>query len=94
LGRYVKVPVKSMKGAFKTPTLRDVALTSPYMHNGAYNTLEEVVDEYDRGGDDRRNIDPQIQPLHLSVREKKDLVQFLNTLSSKPANINIPRLPQ
>jgi len=93
-GRFAKLPIKISKGAFKTPTLRDVALTAPYMHNGAYRTLEEVIDHYDRGGDDRSNLDPSIHPLGLSVLEKKDLLQFLTTLSGKQVAISLPRLPQ
>jgi cytochrome c peroxidase len=93
-GRFAKLPIKISKGAFKTPTLRDIALTAPYMHNGAYRTLEEVIDHYDRGGDDRSNLDPSIHPLGLSVLEKKDLLQFLSTLSGKQVAISLPRLPQ
>jgi cytochrome c peroxidase len=93
-GRYAKVPIKVLKGAFKTPTLRDIALTAPYMHNGAYRTLEEVVDHYDRGGDDKENLDPNIRPLGLTDQEKKDLVQFMKTLSGKQMAITLPRLPQ
>jgi cytochrome c peroxidase len=93
-GRYAKVPVKALKGAFKTPTLRDIALTAPYMHNGAYSTLEEVVDHYDRGGDDKGNLDPNMKPLALTDLEKNDLVQFMKTLSGEQVPIKLPRLPQ
>ncbi len=93
-GRYAKVPIKVMKGAFKTPTLRDIALHPPYMHNGEYRTLEAVVDHYDRGGDDKANLDPNIKPLDLTDQEKKDLVQFLRTLSGTQIAITLPRLPQ
>ena len=60
-GRYAKVPIKAMQGAFKTPTLRDIALTGPYMHDGRYDTLEDVIKHYDRGGDKGENVDEQIQ---------------------------------
>jgi cytochrome c peroxidase len=93
-GRYAKTPVRVSKGAFKTPTLRDIALTAPYMHNGAYRSLEEVVDHYNRGGDDRQNLDPNIKPLGLTDQEKKDLVQFMKTLSGKQVAVILPRLPQ
>lgn len=93
LGRGAKVPVKVLKGAFKTPTLRDVALTRPYMHNGAYNTLEEVVEHYNRGGDTKESLDPNMQPLELSAQEKTDLVEFLNSLTGTQAAISIPQLP-
>jgi cytochrome c peroxidase len=94
VGRFAKVPIKAFKGAFKTPTLRDIALTAPYMHNGAYRTLEEVVDHYDRGGDDKENLDPNMKPLALTDHEKKDLVQFLKTLSGQQVAVTLPRLPQ
>jgi len=74
------------RGAFKTPTLRDVGKTSPYMHDGSMATLEEVVDFYDRGG--RRNpaLDPDMEQLDLSVEDKRALVAFLKTalLSAPP----------
>ncbi|MBM9500295.1 c-type cytochrome [Leptospira sp. 201903071] len=93
-GRFKLVPVKSMKGAFKTPTLRDAALTGPYMHDGSYTTLEEVIDHYDRGGDDRSNLDPNMKPLHLTKREKEDLAAFLRSLTGKKEPILIPDLPR
>jgi cytochrome c peroxidase len=94
LGRFAKQPIKISKGAFKTPTLRDIALTAPYMHNGEYSTLGEVIDHYDRGGDNKDNLDPSINPLGLSKQEKSDLVEFLKTLSGKQVAIQVPRLPQ
>jgi len=94
LGRFAKQPIKISKGAFKTPTLRDIALTAPYMHNGEYSTLGEVIDHYDRGGDNKDNLDPSIKPLGLSKQEKSDLEEFLKTLSGKQVAIQVPRLPQ
>lgn len=93
-GRFARVPIKISKGAFKTPTLRDVARTAPYMHNGAYRTLDEVVEHYDRGGVDKQNLDPNIKPLGLCDQDKKDLVAFMKTLSGKPMTIVVPTLPQ
>jgi cytochrome c peroxidase len=93
-GRFAIVPIRIVRGAFKTPTLRDVALTAPYMHNGSYRTLEEVIDLYDRGGDDHQNLDPNIKPLGLTDQEKKDLLEFLKSLTGKPLPIVAPRLPQ
>jgi cytochrome c peroxidase len=92
-GRYEQRKVAVLKGAFKTPTLRDVALTAPYMHNGCYDTLEQVVDHYDRGGDDKSNLSENIRPLHLSAQEKQDLVAFLDSLTGAPAPVVVPRLP-
>lgn len=68
-------------GAFKTPTLRDVARTAPYMHDGTLATLDEVVDYYDRGGNPNPFLDTELRPLRLSVTEKKALAAFLGSLS-------------
>jgi len=70
-------------GDFKTPTLREVARTGPYMHDGSLTGLDEVVDYYNRGGNANPQLDPELHPLHLSVDEKRRLVQFLRSLSSR-----------
>ena len=82
LGRFNVTLVIADMGKFKTPTLRNIALTAPYMHNGSLQTLEEVVEYYDKGGDDNRFSDPAIFPLHLSHQEKADLVNFMKSLTS------------
>lgn len=95
LGRYNIRRVSILRGAFKTPTLRDVTLTAPYMHNGMYATLEEVIDHYDRGGDVKESLSPNMQPLNLTKQEKIDLVVFLESLTSiKPLEFTFPNLPQ
>jgi cytochrome c peroxidase len=94
VGRYAQKPLKAMRGAFKTPTLRDIALTAPYMRNGAYATLMEVVEHYDRGGDDKENLSLNIAPLHLSGDEKADLVAFMESLTGAPRLVNVPLLPR
>ena len=94
VGRFAKKPIKVLKGAFKTPTLRDIALTAPYMHNGVYGTLTEVIDHYNVGGINRDNIDPNIKPLNLSHQEKADLLAFLKSLTGEAMVVTIPRLPQ
>jgi len=68
-------------GKFKTPGLRNVALTPPYMHDGSLKTLNDVVDWYNKGGGPSANKSPWIKPLGLTVGEKKALVRFLNTLT-------------
>jgi cytochrome c peroxidase len=80
-------------GAFKSPTLRNVALTAPYMHNGAFATLEEVVDFYSKGGgrDAGFGVDRQIVPFELSAQEKDDIVAFLYALTDESA---LPEVPQ
>jgi cytochrome c peroxidase len=81
--------------AFKTPTLRNVALRAPYLHDGSVATLEDVIDLYDVGGvAKRRSLSPEIKPLGLTTGEKKDLVAFLRTLTSDAANAHVPTLPR
>ena len=69
------------RGAFKTPTLREVARTAPYMHDGSLATLTEVVDFYDRGGAPNPGLANQLRPLELTASEKLDVVAFLRSLS-------------
>jgi cytochrome c peroxidase len=94
LGRYNEKKLPSMKGAFKTPTLRDIALTAPYMRNGIYRTLEEVVEHYDRGGDVKENLSGNMKPLNLTAQEKADLIAFMNSLTGRHMAVAVPRLPQ
>ena len=68
-------------GAFKVPTLRNVALTAPYMHDGSLNSLESVIDHYIKGGFDNPNKDNRIKELSLSENDKQDLVAFLKCLT-------------
>jgi cytochrome c peroxidase len=69
------------RGAFKTPSLREVARTPPYMHDGSLATLDEVIDYYDKGGRANANLDAEIRKLQLSAAEKKALVAFLQALN-------------
>ena len=77
----------AVDGAFKTPGLRNIELTGPYMHNGGQATLEQVVDFYNRGGDfarqNRKDLDPDIRPLGLSQVEKDALVAFMKALTDE-----------
>jgi cytochrome c peroxidase len=70
-------------GAFKTPTLREVARTAPYMHDGSLATLEDVVAFYDRGGNPNPLLDPELRPLRLAPNEKTALIAFLRSLSGQ-----------
>lgn len=92
-GRYKVVPLPALKGAFKTPSLRNVALTAPYMHNGVFSTLKDVIEFYDRGGDTRDNLAPEMQPLNLSAQEKEDLEALLLALTGPEVPIVFPKLP-
>jgi cytochrome c peroxidase len=69
------------RGDFKTPTLREVARTAPYMHDGSLTTLDEVVAYYNRGGNANPSLDPELRPLHLEPEDMRALVSFLRTLS-------------
>lgn len=85
-GRFAISGLEEQRFAFKTPTVRNIELTAPYMHNGVYSTLEEVVEFYHRGGGNGFgfNIPNQTLPfdsLQLSVKEKEDIVLFLKTLT-------------
>lgn len=77
VGREAISKLLGDRGSFKTPSLRDIARTPPYMHDGSHATLEAVVDLYDRGGNPNPQLDEEIFPLNLSSEEKADLVTFL-----------------
>ena len=81
MGRYEQTKVEADKGAFKTPTLRNVAGTAPYMHDGSLKTLRDVVDFYAGGGNSNPYLDPKIKAIHLSAQERADLVAFLESLT-------------
>jgi cytochrome c peroxidase len=83
LGRYVATRQPKDIGAFKTPGLRDVALTAPYMHDGSEATLLEVVAFYDKGGEPNPYLDGGIVPLKLTEQEHKDLVAFMEALTGQ-----------
>jgi len=70
------------RGDFKTPTLREIARTAPYMHDGSLATLEDVIEFYGRGGRPNPNLDPEIRPLRLTSAEKQHLAGFLRALVS------------
>lgn len=82
MGRGKVTGKRSDNGKFRAPTLRNIALTAPYMHDGRFQTLEEVVNHYNSGGHFVENVNAQsIQPLHLSEYDKQALIAFLNTFT-------------
>ena len=93
-GRFAIRKVAAMKGAFKTPTLRDIELTAPYYHDGSAATLRDVVDHYARGGDDRSNVSADVRPLQLSEQDKQDLIAFMRALTGERTAFVAPQLPQ
>jgi len=80
LGRFALTKKEADRGKFKTPTLRGVALSGPYMHDGSIKSLQEAVEFYSRGGGANPHLDAAIQPLNLSKDEIEDLVAFLKSL--------------
>ena len=81
LGRFEQTKVEADKGAFRTPDLRNVAMTAPYMHDGSLKTLKDVVDFYKGGGTSNPYLDKEIKELNLSEEERMDLVAFLESLT-------------
>jgi cytochrome c peroxidase len=90
LGRFEITKKEADKGAFKTPTLRDVVLTAPYMHDGSEQTLRDAIGFYDRGGVKNSNLSKEIKPLGLSAQDKLDLVAFLVALTGEIQNATPP----
>lgn len=92
-GRFRLTEMESDRARFKVPTLRNAALTAPYMHDGSLPTLEAVVEHYDSGGRPHPNKSALIRPLALSAAEKADLVAFLNSLTDE-AFVDNPKFRQ
>jgi len=83
LGRFLVTFNPKDIGAFKTPTLRNVELTAPYMHDGSEATLLDVIEFYNRGGNENPNLSGEMRPLNLTDQEKQDLVEFLKSLTGE-----------
>ena len=94
LGRYEQTKVEKDKGAFKTPTLRNVAQNAPYMHDGSQKTLEEVIEWYAKGGHPNPHLSDKIKKLDLSSQDKADLVEFMKALTGPLPAVQEGRLPQ
>ena len=93
-GLYGVTKEKGDWGKFRTPSLREVSLTAPYMHNGVFATIEDVVEFYNRGGGAHPGKSPLLRPLGLTDGEKRALVDFLRSLSGDPAVVEPPALPE
>jgi len=94
LGRSVVSKDEKDTGAFKTPTVRNAALSAPYMHDGSLATLEEVVEWYDKGGHPNPHLSDKIRPLKLSAEEKADLVEFMKACTGPTPVVEVSRLPE
>jgi cytochrome c peroxidase len=92
LGRFKVTNVEADKGAFKTPSLRNIALTAPYMHDGSHKNLKEVIDFYIGGGNSNPYRDKEIHALDfLTGKERADLQEFLMSLTGEiPPNVGPP----
>ena len=89
-GRFDVTKAAEDRGKWKTPTLRNITQTAPYMHDGSENTLSEVIEFYDRGGNANPNLSKEMRPLKLSAQEKRDLVAFLEALTGDVQNATPP----
>jgi cytochrome c peroxidase len=94
LGRFVVTSEEADRGAFKTPTIRNVAHTAPYMHDGSQATLEEVVKWYVVGGHPNPHLSKEIKPLDLTESEQADLVEFMKACSGEFTPVAQDRLPE
>lgn len=90
-GRFKHSGIEADRAAFRTPSLRNIAKTAPYMHDGSLKTLKEVIDFYMGGANSNPHLDPQIRPLKLTARERADLQAFLESLTGEfPAHAGPP----
>lgn len=92
-GKFAPPSVVAMQHAFKTPSLRDLRLQGPYMHDGQLQTLGEVIEHYAKGGETRPSLSFEMRAVALSERERRDLVAFLETLTAAPSPVALPLLP-
>lgn len=93
LGRFAQTKEDRHRGAFKTPTLRNLSDTDPYMHDGSEATLEDVMAFYNRGGVKNPWLDKEMKPLNLSAREIKDVINFMKALNGDKVLVEEPALP-
>ena len=89
-GRYGVTKKAEDLGSFKTPTLRQLRDTGPYMHDGSQETLAEVLDYYVQGGHANPHLSPEIRPLVLTDAEKRDLLAFLDALNGDVTPVEVP----
>lgn len=94
LGRFVVTNDEKDKGAFKTPTIRNVALSAPYMHDGSLQTLEEVVEHYVKGGTKNPWLSDKMTPIKMTSQQKVDLVEFMRSVTGSFPKIASGRLPE
>ena len=89
-GRFLITKKAEDWQAFKTPTLREIVDTGPYMHNGIFQTIDEVINFFDKGGGENNKV---LKPLNLDNTEKNALKEFLNSLSGEKIVFSFPQIP-
>ncbi len=94
LGRFDQTKLEKDRGAFKTPTVRNIALSGPYMHDGSQATLEEVVEWYAKGGHPNPNLSEKMKKLELTAQDKTDLVEFMKALNGPYPKVETSKLPE
>lgn len=95
LGRFEITKADKDKGAFKTPTIRNVAVSSPFMHDGSQKTLEEVIEWYNVGGHKNPWLSDKVKALNLTAEEKADLLAFMvQGLTGDFPEVETKRLPE
>lgn len=93
-GLYYRTQKNEDRDKFRTAPLRYTLYSPPYMHNGVFNTLEEVIEFYNEGAGESLNKDPELKPLNLNTYEKEELLAFLKSLSAKEIKMDAPVLPE
>jgi len=94
LGRYAVTKSEADKGAFKTPTIRNVAASAPYMHDGSLKTLGEVIDHYAKGGNPNPWLSDKVKKFELTAQEKQDLIAFMEACTGSFPKVEQGRLPE
>lgn len=92
-GKFAPPSVVAMQNAFKTPSLRDLRMQGPYMHDGQLRSLTDVIEHYAKGGEKRPSLSFEMKPIDLSDDERRQLVAFLETLKAEPIPVALPQLP-
>lgn len=92
-GKFAPPSVVAMQNAFKTPSLRDLRLQGPYMHDGQLRTIDDVIEHYAKGGEKRPSLSAEMKVVDLTDRERRELVAFLETLNAGSKPVTLPLLP-
>ena len=94
VGRFAVTKDPKDWGAFKTPTIRNVALSAPYMHDGSLKTLADTVEHYNKGGTPNRNLSDKVKKLNLNKQQVQDIVAFMKACTGRFPKVERERLPE